>query len=220
MSTPLTPMLRVRKDHTCRSLGPLGLDLIDMCDKCKKFQMRVDGLSGRRPSKLEMEKCEKSWFIPNGITKHTPYRLIKKKEKSIQILKKYNYRVLDDGCEKQSSSRLFYMSTNYRQNWTPEEAKSSHKTNTDLIHSSDEETGIKPPSILRDCDARIEKTNNDYANIPLPPPRPPKHPLDIDDLLSLLYPRKCKRVREIGTEWCENDSRKRHKSHVIVKQRL
>ena len=79
MSIILTPMLRVRKDHTCRSLGPLGLDLIDMCDKCKKFQMRVDGLSGRRPSKSEMEKCEKSWFIPNGITKHTPYRLIKKK---------------------------------------------------------------------------------------------------------------------------------------------
>ena len=162
-----------------------------------------------------MEKCEKPWYIPNGITKHTPYRLIKKKEESIEILNKYNYKVLDDSCEKQSSSRLVSMSTNYRQNWTPEEATSYPKTNNDLIHSSSNETGIKPPSILQDCDARIEKTNNDYANIPLPPPRPPKHPLLIDDLLGLLYPRKCKRVREIGTEWCKNDRQKRHKSRVI-----
>ena len=41
--------------------------------------MRVDGLSGRQPGKLQMEKCEKPWYIPNGITKHIPYRLVKKK---------------------------------------------------------------------------------------------------------------------------------------------
>ena len=56
--TSLKPMRRVRKDHTCRSLGLLGLDLCHMCDKCKYFQMRVDGLSGRRPGKSQMEKCE------------------------------------------------------------------------------------------------------------------------------------------------------------------
>ena len=78
--TSLKPIRRVRKDHTCRSLGLSGLDLCDMCDKCKHFQMRLDGLCGRRPGKLQIEKCEKPWNIPNGITKHTPYRLIEKKK--------------------------------------------------------------------------------------------------------------------------------------------
>ena len=47
--------------------------------------MRLDGLCGRRPGKLQKEKCEKPWNIPNGINKHTPYRLIEKKKVSIKI---------------------------------------------------------------------------------------------------------------------------------------
>ena len=58
---------------------------------------------------------------------------------------------------KKGSSRLISMSTSYRKNWAHEEATRSLKTNTDLIHSSSEETGIKPPSILGDCDTRIKK---------------------------------------------------------------
>ena len=217
--TSLKPMRRVRKDHTCRSLGLLGLDLCHMCDKCKYFQMRVDGLSGRRPGKSQMEKCEKPWNIPNGISKHTPYRLIEKKNASIEILKEYNYKVVDDSCEKNSSSRLISMSTSYRNNWAHQEATSTRKTDTNLIHSSSDEDGIEPPSISRDSDAHIENTNTDLAEIPLPPPastlrRPPKDPVLLGDLLTLLYPRKYKRVRDIETEWCENESQKRHKNSI------
>ena len=45
--------------------------------------MRVDGLCGRRPGKLQIEKYEKPWNMSNRITKHTPYRLIKKKKGAI-----------------------------------------------------------------------------------------------------------------------------------------
>ena len=217
--TSLKPIRRVRKDHTCRSLGLSGLDLCDMCDKCKHFQMRLDGLCGRRPGKLQIEKCEKHWNIPNGITKHTPYSLIEKKKASIEILQEYNYKVIDDSCEKESNSRLVSMSTSYRNNWAPQEATNSIKTNTDLIHSSFDEDGIESPSILGDYDALTEKTNTDFAEIPLPPPASiitgtPKEPVTLDDLLTLLYPRKHKRVRDIQTEWCEDQSRKRHKKYI------
>ena len=40
------------------------------------------------------------------MTKHTPYRLIEKKGKAIEILQDYNYKVTDDSCEKESKSRL------------------------------------------------------------------------------------------------------------------
>ena len=80
------PILRVRKDHTCRTLGLEGNDLSDMCDACKYFQMRVDGLCGRRPGKSQIEKCEKPWIIRSGITYKTPFRLIENKRKAIDIL--------------------------------------------------------------------------------------------------------------------------------------
>ena len=59
----------------------------------------------------------------------------------------------------------------------------------------------------------------DFAEIPLPPAestltRPPKEPVLLDDLLTLPYPRKYKRVRDIETEWCEDESRKRYKKHI------
>ena len=97
------------------------------------------------------------------------------------------------------------MSTSYRKNWAPQEATSSNKTNTDLTHSSSDEDGIEPPSISGDSDAPIEKPNTDFVEIPLPPPAsilidPPRKPVLLDDLLTLLYPRKYKRVRDIETE--------------------
>ena len=38
--------LRVRKDHRCLTLG---LELDDMCDKCKYFVERKRGIHGRKP---------------------------------------------------------------------------------------------------------------------------------------------------------------------------
>ena len=83
--------------------------------------MRLDGLCGRRPGKLQIEKCEKSWNIPNGITKHTPYRLVEKKKAWMEILQVYNYKAIDDSCEKETSSRLISMNTSYRNNGAPQE---------------------------------------------------------------------------------------------------
>ena len=105
--------------------------------------MRLDGLCGRCPGKLQIEKCEKPWNTPNEINKNTPYRLIAKKRASIIILQKYTYKVIDDNCGNEGSSRLISMSTNYRNNWTLQEGRNSHKTNTDLIHSSSDEAGIE-----------------------------------------------------------------------------
>ena len=47
----------------------------------------------------------KPWNIPNGITKHTPYRLVKKTSRAIEVLQDYNYKVIDDSCEIESKSR-------------------------------------------------------------------------------------------------------------------
>ena len=119
--------------------------------------MRLDDLCGRRPRKFQIDKCEKPWNIPNGINKNKPYILIAKKRASIIILHKYNYKVIDDNCGNESSSRLISVSTNYRNNWAPHEATNSHKTNTDLIHSSSDEAGIESQSILGDNDALAKK---------------------------------------------------------------
>ena len=101
MSENTTPPRRIRRDHTCRSLGLDGLDLCHMCDKCRHFQMRIDDLCGRRPWKLQKEKCEKPWIIPKGITDETNYRTLEKKRKIIKILKsEYNYKVVNDSCDK------------------------------------------------------------------------------------------------------------------------
>ena len=62
--------------------------------------MIIDGLCGRRPGKLQQEKCEKPWIILNGITDKTHYKTIEKKRRIIEILKKeYNYKVVDDSCD-------------------------------------------------------------------------------------------------------------------------
>ena len=95
---------RVRKDHTCVSLGLVGLELSHMCDRCKVFQQRRSGV-GRRPGKSEVPKCEKPWLIPNGINQVTSYTLIRKKRRAIDILQMYNYKIVDESCEKITSSR-------------------------------------------------------------------------------------------------------------------
>ena len=51
MSKTPPPKRRVRRDHTCISLGLKGTNNSHMCDNCKEFQMRRDGVSGRRPGK-------------------------------------------------------------------------------------------------------------------------------------------------------------------------
>ena len=98
------PSLRVRKDHTCISIGLLGRDLMHMCDKCKFFQLRLVGISGRKPGKNTSPKHEKPWFI--SIDKNTPQRLIEKKRTFIKILHEYNYKVIDDECDNDNGSRL------------------------------------------------------------------------------------------------------------------
>ena len=75
-----------------------------MCYKCRHFQMRIDGLCGWRPGKLQKEKCEKPWVIPNGITDKTQYKTIEKKRRIIEILKKeYNIKVVDDSRDKKQN---------------------------------------------------------------------------------------------------------------------
>ena len=145
------PILRVRKDHTCRTLGLEGNDLSDMCDACKYFQMRVDGLCGRRPGKSQIEKCEKPWIIRSGITDKTHFRLIEKKRKAIDILSRYNYKVIDDNYKKETKSRLIYTSTNYRKLWSQDQSEYQtvdRKSNPNLKDSSDEETAIESASDL------------------------------------------------------------------------
>ena len=85
MSKP-SPTFRLRKDHTCHSIGPFGLDESEMCDKCKFFKQRKEGLCGRRPGKNAVPKCEKPWMIIcGGITKQTPTRLIENKKKYLLV---------------------------------------------------------------------------------------------------------------------------------------
>ena len=67
---------------------------------------RKTGMEGRKPGNLEKPKCEKPWYIRNGITSQTPYRLIEKKRKAIEILSLYNYKLQDDDVRKNSKSRL------------------------------------------------------------------------------------------------------------------
>ena len=149
------PILRVRKDHTCISLGLIGLDFSHMCDKCNFFQRRATGMEGRKPGKLELPKCEKPWYIRNGITNHTPYRLIEKKRKAIEILSLYNYKLQDDDVDKNSKSRLISMSCDYRKNYKLTSAIAPHKTNTSLNDSSHIELSLKPSSILEENMAMI-----------------------------------------------------------------
>lgn len=77
--------------HICISLWLIGLDLSHMCDNCNYFQRHKTGIEGWKPRKLKQPKCEKHWYIFNGTTKHTPYRLIEMKRIAIKILSLYNY---------------------------------------------------------------------------------------------------------------------------------
>ena len=110
--------------------------------------MRVDDLCGRRPGQLYIDKYEKLWNISNRITKHTLYRLIQKKMGAIEILQKYNYKVIDDSCVKESKSRLISMSKKYRNNWAPQTTNNLHKISTDLIYSPNDVAGIEPHLLL------------------------------------------------------------------------
>ena len=49
------PSLRVRKDHTCISIGLVGRELTHMCNKCKFFQLRLDGISGLKHEKMQVQ---------------------------------------------------------------------------------------------------------------------------------------------------------------------
>ena len=96
MSEELPPPLRVRRDHTCRSLGLEGLDLCHMCDKCRHFQMKIDGLCGQRPGKSYKERCEKSWMIPKGMPDETNYKTLEKK----------NGKILHDNVSKRTECQI------------------------------------------------------------------------------------------------------------------
>ena len=72
-------MRRVRKDHTCLSLK---LDTEHLCDKCKDFQQRSLGVSGRKPRKGSQPKCEKPWFLKS--TTYQQQRTIEKKGKQLK----------------------------------------------------------------------------------------------------------------------------------------
>ena len=56
------------------------------CDQCKYFQDRKHGLTGRKPDKYAIQKCEKPWFfkIHNG----SKTRLILEKRTAIENLRK------------------------------------------------------------------------------------------------------------------------------------
>ena len=163
MSKP-SPNFRLRKDHTCHSIGPFGLEESEMCDKCKFFKQRKEGRCGRRPGKNTVPICEKPWMICGGITKQTPTRLIENKKKYILILKKYYYTVIDDDCDKESTSRLHDKS--YRQNWTKlstDYSKLRYKLKEDRPHIST----ANPSHNLEEEESLPANTSNEIAQVPI-----------------------------------------------------
>ena len=111
---------RVRKDHTCISLQLFREDS-DLCQKCYKFRQRQLGISGRKPGKNATPNCEKPWSLT--ITDTTESRLIKKKEKAIEVLHSYCYKVTDDVTKKITSRN--YDRNNYRDSWKENDRKKS-----------------------------------------------------------------------------------------------
>ena len=88
-------MLRVRRDHTCISLELFKNDERDLCDKCYLFRQRQKGM-GRKLRKGDIPKCEKPWFYDtNGKVYNN---LLIKKKRYIELLHKYNYKVINDDC--------------------------------------------------------------------------------------------------------------------------
>ena len=191
------PSLRVRKDHTCISIGLVGRDLMHMCDKCKFFQLRIDGISGRKPEKNASPKCEKPWFIP--IDKHTPQRLIEKKRTFIKILHEYNYKVIDDECDNYNGSRLYNL--NYRSTWT-------NKVNSNQTESPKESNSIEPASTLKDNG--VIQTQCKSPSLTEPPPK-----RNLDTYLANSYPRKYNRIENIRSSWLVGESKTR-KYHSLV----
>lgn len=58
MSPKDPSIMQVQKGHTCISIGLIGLDIIYMCDKCKKLNERIDGIIGHCPAKNAKPKYE------------------------------------------------------------------------------------------------------------------------------------------------------------------
>ena len=113
--------------------------------------MRVDGIRGCRPGKSQIEKCENPWIIWIGITDKTPYRLIEKERKAMDIRCQQNYRVIDNNCDKETKSRLISTGTNYRKLWSQNKSEYQtvdRKSNPNLMDSSDEELAIEIASDL------------------------------------------------------------------------
>ena len=70
---PPPPKRRMRRDHTYISIGLKSTNNSHMCDNCKEFQMRRDGVSGRCPGKNATSNCEIPWTIKGRINKYTSY---------------------------------------------------------------------------------------------------------------------------------------------------
>ena len=109
MSKQSTFLKRVRKYHTCYSLG---FKRDDMCDKCKYFKDKADGLAGRRPKKDALPKCEKIWFkaCNDKINVHT----VNTKNHFIKLLEQYGYKVSHDIVEMEGGKRLYGVYVNPR----------------------------------------------------------------------------------------------------------
>ena len=235
-----SPNFRLRKDHTCHSIGPFGLEESEMCDKCKFFKQRKEGRCGRRPGKNTVPKCEKPWMICGGITKQTPTRLMANKKKYILILKKYYYTVIDDDCDKESTSRLYDKS--YRQNWTKlstDYSKLRYKLKEDRPHISTansshnlEEEGSLSANASNEI-AQIPFTTttpNETVQTPITTTTPnqtaetpitttiPHETVTIEQMLHHIYPRKLKRTVKNNWKWDDSEIRHIPKKKHIVKE--
>ena len=145
-----------------------------MCDNCKEFQMRRDGVSGRRPGKNAKSNCEIPWTIKGGINEHTSYQSIEKKRKSVEILSLYNYTVIDDSCRKESDSRL--LNGNYRSNWKSDDIHLNHKSNSNSIETSDNSYPIQSKPDLGKGGTVQSKANSNSPHEVMRPPSSPDDP--------------------------------------------
>ena len=101
MSKQSTFFKRVRKDHTCYSLG---FKRDDMCDKCKFFKDKADGLAGWLPQKDAFPKCEQNWFIKYDESSNV--HMVNTKNHFIKLLEQYGYKVSDDTVKMEGGKRL------------------------------------------------------------------------------------------------------------------
>ena len=196
---------RVRKDHTCISLGLVGQDLQHMCDKCKFFQLRLDGISGRKPGKNAIPKCEKPWFISIG--RNTPHGLIEKKRMFIKILNDYNYKVIDDTCDNNNGSRL------YNRNYT---TLQTNKVNTNQTESPKESNPVQLATTLKDDSVFQTETRSESVSFTEPPTK-----MDLDTYLATSYPRKYDRIEGIRKDWLVGGNKTRqHRTLVPIANTL